>query len=336
MIIRERIENNEMNQLSKYATFSINTKGRVICEEKCNMRTEFQRDRDRILHSKAFRRLKHKTQVFLAPEGDHYRTRLTHTLEVSQIARTIARALSLNEDLTESIALGHDLGHTPFGHAGESALDKVCSEGFTHFEQSVRIVEILEKKGRGLNLTYEVKDGILNHRTSGSPSTLEGKVVRLSDKIAYINHDIDDAIRANILKNSDIPKEYTKVLGTTIKERLNTLISDIVYSSLDKEDIYMSTDIEIAMKGIRAFMFSHVYTNKEAKGEEEKAKNMLASLYEHYLKNLSELPEEYQYLIDVLGESEKRVVCDYIAGMSDRYAVNKFQEIYIPVFWKKE
>ena len=240
MNIREQIEEQEKQFLSPYAAHSADSEGRDKEEELCDMRTVYQRDRDRIIHSKAFRRLKHKTQVFLSPEGDHYRTRLTHTLEVSQIARTIARSLKLNEDLTEAIALGHDLGHTPFGHAGERGLNEYCDFGFAHYRQSVRVVELLEKDGLGLNLTKEVRDGILNHRTSGNPKTLEGKVVRLSDKIAYINHDIDDAIRANILNNEDIPKEYRDVLGSTTKDRLDTLIRDIVYNSMDKPDIIMS------------------------------------------------------------------------------------------------
>ncbi len=255
MNIREEQEKREHLILSPYASFSDQSRGRDREEEQCPMRTIYQRDRDRIIHCKAFRRLKHKTQVFLAPEGDHYRTRLTHTLEVAQIARSIARALNLNEDLTEAIALGHDLGHTPFGHAGERTLNSLCPMGFAHYKQSIRVVELLEKDGKGLNLTWEVRDGIVNHRTSGNPSTLEGKTVRLSDKIAYINHDIDDGIRAGILKESDIPSEYTYVLGNSTKERLNTMISDIVVNSLGKNDIVMSEPVHKAMTDLRKFMF---------------------------------------------------------------------------------
>lgn len=334
MNVRERYENWETEYLSPFAAFSRDSAGRDREEEQCDIRTVYQRDRDRIIHCKSFRRLKHKTQVFLAPEGDHYRTRLTHTLEVAQIARTIARALRLNEDLTEAIALAHDLGHTPFGHAGESALDRICTDGFQHYQQSIRVVEILEKKGEGLNLTKEVRDGIVNHRTSGKPTTLEGKVVRLSDKIAYINHDIDDAIRGNILKESDIPGEFTSVLGKSTKHRLNTLIHDIVNQSEGQPDIIMSPEIEIAMQDLRKYMFRYVYTNPIAKGEEYKAKNMLTSLYEYYLTWPEQLPEEYVYMIEKKGQKAERVVCDYIAGMSDQYSVMKFQEVFIPSSWK--
>ncbi len=334
MNIRETIEKNEEYLLSPYAAHSINSLGRDRDEEPCDMRTVYQRDRDRILHCKAFRRLKHKTQVFLAPEGDHYRTRLTHTLEVSQIARSIARSLRLNEDLTEAIALGHDLGHTPFGHAGERALNEVCKFGFAHYEQSVRVVELLEKDGMGLNLTKEVRDGILNHRTSGNPTTLEGKVVRLSDKIAYINHDIDDAIRAKILCESDIPKEYTYVLGDSTKKRLDTLIRDIVNNSMGLNEIIMSEHMETAMQGLRTFMFESVYKNPVAKGQEYKARRMLMELYTMYLDNTEKLPSEFLHLIYELNEKPEKVVCDYIAGMSDQYSVSKFEEEFVPRFWK--
>lgn len=334
MTIREEFEQDELNNLSKYAALSMYSKGRDREEKPCNIRTCYQRDRDRIIHCKAFRRLKHKTQVFLAPAGDHYRTRLTHTLEVSQIARTIAKALRLNEELTEAIALGHDLGHTPFGHAGEAALNKVCKLGFTHFEQSIRVVEILEKKGQGLNLTKEVKDGILNHGTSKQPSTLEGKIVRLSDKIAYINHDIDDAIRGKILYEKDIPSKYTKVLGYSKQKRLNNIIYDIVNNSRQKPDIIMSKEIESAIIGLRKFMFETVYSNPKAKGEESKAKQMLSSLYNYYMKNFLEIPEEYRMLIKNKNQRLERVVCDYIAGMSDQYSVRKFEELFVPSFWK--
>lgn len=334
MNIREQSEELERKYLSPYASLSCESQGRDREEEQCDIRTVYQRDRDRIIHCKAFRRMKHKTQVFLAPMGDHYRTRLTHTLEVAQIARTIAKALRLNEDLTEAIALGHDLGHTPFGHAGESALNDVCSQGFEHFKQSIRVVEILENNGKGLNLTKEVRDGIVNHRTSGNPSTLEGKVVRLSDKIAYINHDIDDAIRGKIITEKDIPKEYADILGDTTKVRLDTLIHDVVSHSIDKNDILMSPEVENAMMGLRKYMFKNVYTNPLAKSEETKAKAMLKMLLEYYMRNIELMPEEFIYLIEEKGQDEERVVCDYIAGMSDQYSVAKFQQIYEPGFWK--
>ena len=326
MNIREMAENREEEFLSEYASLSRNTRGRDREEAQCDIRPVYQRDRDRILHCKSFRRLKHKTQVFLNPQGDHYRDRLTHTLEVSQIARTIAQALRLNENLTEAIAMGHDLGHTPFGHAGERVLNRVCPDGFIHSEQSIRVVELLEKKGRGLNLTWEVRDGIRNHRTSGNPSTLEGKVVRLSDKIAYINHDIDDAERAGILREEEIPLEYRQVLGSTIKERLNTMIHDIVSNSQGKPDICQSPEVEQAMKNIRKFMFKSVYTNPAAKGEETKAENMIAALYEYYEKHLEVLPLEYQEMVTRGGQSVPRVVCDYISGMTDQYAMTKYAE----------
>lgn len=333
MTIREQQEQWEMQYLSPYASLSVHSVGRDAEEPQCDIRPVYQRDRDRVLHSKAFRRLKQKTQVFLAPMGDHYRTRLTHTLEVSQNARTIAKALRLNEDLVEAIALGHDLGHTPFGHAGEHALNSVCPEGFHHNEQSVRIVERLEKQGRGLNLTWEVRDGILNHQTAGSPSTLEGKVVRLSDKIAYINHDIDDAIRAKVLTEDDIPMEYREILGFTPRERLNTLIHDIVSNSQGKDDIRMSQEVGTAMKELRAFMFGHVYTNPDAKQEDGRAKHLLITLYEHYMKCPDELPQEFLRLMEE-GEKKERVVCDYVAGMSDQYAMETFQRLYMPTQWR--
>ena len=330
MNIREQSEELERKYLSPYASLSCESQGRDREEEQCDIRTVYQRDRDRIIHCKAFRRMKHKTQVFLAPMGDHYRTRLTHTLEVAQIARTIAKALRLNEDLTEAIALGHDLGHTPFGHAGESALNDVCSQGFEHFKQSIRVVEILENNGKGLNLTKEVRDGIVNHRTSGNPSTLEGKVVRLSDN----NHDIDDAIRGKIITEKDIPKEYADILGDTTKVRLDTLIHDVVSHSIDKNDILMSPEVENAMMELRKYMFKNVYTNPLAKSEETKAKAMLKMLFEYYMKNIELMPEEFIYLIEEKAQDEERVVCDYIAGMSDQYSVAKFQQIYEPGFWK--
>ena len=334
MNIREQSEELERKYLSPYASLSCESQGRDREEEQCDIRTVYQRDRDRIIHCKAFRRMKHKTQVFLAPMGDHYRTRLTHTLEVAQIARTIAKALRLNEDLTEAIALGHDLGHTPFGHAGESALNDVCSQGFEHFKQSIRVVEILENNGKGLNLTKEVRDGIVNHRTSGNPSTLEGKVVRLSDKIAYINHDIDDAERAGILKEDDIPEEYRRILGSSTKERLNTMICDIVKNSIGKSQINPTGDIEWAMKNLRAYMFRNVYTGSIAKSEEGKAESVIRSLYDYYTEHLESLPEEYLVMIYHRGEGVERVVCDYISGMTDQYAMTKYTELFIPKLWQ--
>ncbi|MDF2944943.1 MAG: Deoxyguanosinetriphosphate triphosphohydrolase-like protein [Herbinix sp.] len=331
--IRQKLELREHEILSPYAAFSDQSLGRDVEEEPCDIRPIYQRDRDRILHSKSFRRLKHKTQVFLAPEGDHYRTRLTHTLEVSQIARTIAKALLLNEDLTEAIALGHDLGHTPFGHAGERALNRICPIGFEHHMQSIRVVEFLEKHGKGLNLAKEVRDGIRNHQTEGKPSTLEGKVVRLCDKIAYINHDIDDAIRGQIIMEDEIPKEYTDILGRSLGERLNTLIHDIVNNSEKRNDIIMSPDIEAAMHHLREYMFESVYMNKKAKGQEEQAERLLETLFEYYEKHLERLPEEYLLRMKQMNEPSYRVVCDYIAGMTDRYAVSKFKELMIPSAW---
>ena len=334
MNVRQMQEQWEREHLSIHASLSEKSKGRDISEPQCDIRTVYQRDRDRILHCKSFRRLKHKTQVFLSPEGDHYRTRLTHTLEVAQIGRTIARALRLNEDLTEAIALGHDLGHTPYGHAGEKVLNELCPEGFRHFEQSIRVVEFLENDGRGLNLTWEVRDGILNHRTSGNPHTMEGKIIRLSDKIAYINHDIDDAIRGGILGEDDIPSVYTDVLGHTTKERLNTIIHDIINESAGKDDICMSTDVHKAMTDLRKFMFESVYTNPAAKSEEKKVIKMLTELYKYFLNNYEEIPEDFRLMEEKHGESKERAVCDYIAGMSDQYAVNVFKDKFIPASWK--
>ena len=334
LTIRESLEQMEEEYLSPYAALSRNTKGRDRPEELCDIRPEYQRDRDKILHSKAFRRLKHKTQVFLAPEGDHYRTRLTHTLEVAQIARTIAKSLHMNESLTEAIALGHDLGHTPFGHSGEAILNKLCTDGFFHNEQSVRVVEVLEKNGKGLNLTLDVRDGILNHRLSTHPSTLEGDIVRLSDKIAYINHDIDDAIRAKIFKESDLPKEYTDILGDSVRERLNTMVHDIIENSLEKPKIIMSPSVEKAMKDLRAWMFATVYSKGVVKKEEGRTQGLIQFLYEYYMKHMEELPYEYHWLMEEQGETKERVVCDYIAGMSDCYAIDMFEALFVPKSWK--
>ncbi|MGN0351183.1 MAG: deoxyguanosinetriphosphate triphosphohydrolase [Roseburia sp.] len=333
MSIREEIEEMERETLSPYAMLSENSKGREREEEQCDIRPVFQRDRDRILHCKAFRRLKNKTQVFLTPKGDHYRTRLSHTLEVSQNARTIAKALRLNEDLVEAIALGHDMGHTPFGHAGEYILNQLCEDGFKHNEQSVRVVEKLEKNGAGLNLTWEVRDGILNHQTKSTPHTLEGKIVRLSDKIAYVNHDIDDAIRAQILTEDDIPMELKKTLGFSTKQRLNTLIHNIIINSQGKDDIIMSREVEEAMVELRHFMFEHVYKNPVAKGEEVKAKAMIEQLFYYYLEHIELLPQKYLRMMEA-GEKKQRVVCDYIAGMTDQYAITKFSEFFLPQAWQ--
>lgn len=334
MTVRESLEMLEEQYLSPYAALSSKTSGRDEPEPLCDIRPEYQRDRDRILHCKAFRRLKHKTQVFLAPEGDHYRTRLTHTLEVSQIARTIAKSLRLNESLTEAIALGHDLGHTPFGHSGEAVLNKICSHGFSHYTQSVRVVEVLEKDGRGLNLTKEVRDGILNHRTAGHPSTLEGCIVRLSDKIAYINHDIDDAIRAKIFTEKDLPPKYTVMLGHSVRDRLNNMIQDIIVQSLDKPQIRMSPGMEEAMKGLRTWMFDNVYSGGVAKAEEGKAQQLIEALYHYYMDHVDRLPREYFRMMEERGETKDRVVCDYIAGMSDIYAIDKFEELFVPKAWQ--
>ncbi len=335
MVIREEIEQWEEQYLSPYASKSKDSQGRDVPEEECDIRPVYQRDRDRILHSNSFRRLKDKTQVFLAPEGDHYRTRLTHTLEVSQNARTIAKALRLNEDLTEAIALGHDIGHTPFGHAGERALDRVCPEGFRHNVQSVRVVEVLEKRGAGLNLTKEVRDGILNHKTKGMPSTLEGKIVRFSDKIAYIHHDMDDAIRGKILCESDIPKELRNTLGDTTTKRFDCFTHDIIRYSEGKNDICMSDEIGEAMKELRKFMFEMVYTNPRVKSEEGKAERLVEFLYDHYLHNPDKLPKEYRDLVSRTDTSLERAVCDYVSSMSDRYAVSMFNELFLPNSWKE-
>ncbi|MDE6699478.1 MAG: deoxyguanosinetriphosphate triphosphohydrolase [Acetatifactor sp.] len=333
MTIRENLEQWEEDYLSPYAAKSKNSKGRLREETECDIRPVFQRDRDRIIHCKAFRRLKDKTQVFLTPEGDHYRTRLTHTLEVSQNARTIAKALKLNEELVEAIALGHDLGHTPFGHAGERALNKVCPLGFDHSVQSVRTVDRLEKDGQGLNLTYEVRDGILNHQTSGRPHTLEGKVVRFSDKIAYIHHDMDDAVRAGILRESDVPAHIRAVLGSTPGERLDCFIHDIVTNSMEKNDIIMSERVDKAMKDIRQFMFDNVYKNPIAKSEEAKAEMLMETLYHHFMKHVDGMPEEFLRLLSE-GEPRERVVCDYIGAMTDRFAIALYSDIFVPKSWQ--
>ena len=333
MNIREILEEQEYKILKPYASFSRETRGREVDDEPCDIRPAFQRDRDRIIHCKSFRRLKHKTQVFLAPAGDHYRTRLTHTLEVAQIARTIAKSLGLNQDLTEAIALGHDLGHTPFGHVGESALNEICSNGFAHYKQSVRVVEVLENRGAGLNLTWEVRNGIFNHRTSGKPATLEGMIVRLSDKIAYISHDVDDAIRAGILSEDKLPKNVVGVLGYSVKERLNTLVHDIIFNSTDRPVICMSPDKENAMMELRSFMFENVYYNKKPKENDDKARDMVIRLFDYYIKHTDEIPDEVIAITQKRGESLETAVCDYIACMTDSYAISKFEELFIPRSW---
>ena len=334
MNLSESMALREQELLSPFASHSTDTRGRDRPEEECDVRTAYQRDRDRILHCKAFRRMKDKTQVFLAPQGDHYRTRLTHTLEVSQIARTIARALRLNEDLVEAIALGHDLGHTPFGHSGEKALEQVHPGGFAHYKQSVRVVEILEKNGNGLNLTWEVRDGMKNHRTSGKPSTLEGQVVRFSDKIAYIHHDMDDAQRAGIITEDDIPVTMRTFLGYTTRERLNTFVHNIIENSLDKDSISMSPDVYEAMMDLRSLMFRNVYENPVAKKEEERAMKMLTELYEYYTDHPEAMPGEYRELAKCRGVPKEQAVCDYISGMTDQYSMKKFRELYIPKCWE--
>ncbi|OGO78680.1 MAG: deoxyguanosinetriphosphate triphosphohydrolase [Clostridiales bacterium GWB2_37_7] len=331
MEIRKMTEVREQQMLSEYAALSKNTRGRRLETEKCDIRTDYQRDRDRIIHSKAFRRLKHKTQVFISPEGDHYRTRLTHTLEVSQIARTIARALRLNEDLTEAIALGHDLGHTPFGHAGEEVLNKIHPLGFRHNEQSLRVVDLLEG-GKGLNLTYEVRDGILNHSGDGVPETMEGKIVKFSDRIAYINHDIDDALRAGVIDIESIPAECLALLGTSHKKRINTMIVDIIKESTDINDIRMSKDIKYATDKLRSFMFENVYIGSKAKLEEKKAQNIVRELYYYFLENPDQIPH-YNSIIKNQEEIE-RLACDYIAGMTDRYALSTFLNVFVPLAWE--
>ena len=331
MTVREILEQRERETLAPYAALAAESKGRGRPEPERDDRTCYQRDADRILHSRSFRRLMHKTQVFLQPEGDHYRTRMTHTLEVARIARTIARALCLNEDLTEAAAMGHDLGHTPFGHAGEKALTEVMGVEFHHNEQSLRVVDKLEKDGEGLNLTYEVRRGILCHSGPEIAETLEGQIVRLSDRIAYINHDIDDAVRAGILKNEDIPHDLAAVLGETHSERINTLVSDVVERSRNKPVIAMTPSVEAAMLELRSFMFERVYRNPVAKGEEVKARRIIQELYKYYLEHPEKLPEDFQPQLDLEGLS--RVVCDYVAGMTDKYAVYKFEEIFVPSGW---
>ncbi|MBO5836701.1 MAG: deoxyguanosinetriphosphate triphosphohydrolase [Oscillospiraceae bacterium] len=334
MSVRVHLEQEEHIRLNPKAAFSDCSRGRPCPEEQSEMevRTNFQRDVDRIVHCKAFRRLMHKTQVFLQPEGDHYRTRMTHTLEVERIARTIARALGLNEDLTEAIAMGHDLGHTPFGHAGESALSECFGQPFRHNEQSLRVVDVLENGGAGLNLSYEVRMGILGHTGPNIPETLEGQIVRYSDRIAYINHDIDDAIRAGILSNEDIPRSISLVLGENHRQRINTLVQDMIDQSQDAQQIQLSEQVDKALLDLRSFMFEKVYRNPLAKSQESKAKDMLQKLYTFYYNHPEALPADFlpQMSFDGLG----RTVCDYIAGMTDKYAVDKFSQFFIPDGWQ--
>ncbi len=331
MTIREELESREQKDLSPLACLSVRSKGREHPTEPCPVRTCFQRDIDRIVHCKAFRRLKHKTQVFLQPEGDHYRTRMTHTLEVARVARTIARGLGLNEDLTEAAALGHDLGHTPFGHAGERLLNEIMSGGFRHNEQSLRVVERLENDGAGLNLTYEVRRGILCHSGPELAETLEGRVVRISDKIAYLSADIDDALRGGIIYPLDIPAEVAQQLGVDHSQRINTLVTDIVAASQGKDDILQSPEKKMAMAQLRDFMFASVYFNPVAKGEEGKAQEMIRRLFEYYMNHLGQLPEEFQDIRD--REGAERAVCDYVAGMTDAYAVERYLDLFIPKSW---
>jgi len=329
--LREKTYKIERSFLSPYATFSEKTQGRQRYEEPCAMRTEFQRDRDRLIYCKSFRRLKNKTQVFFSPEGDHYITRLTHTLDVAQISRSIASALSLNEDLAEAIALGHDLGHTPFGHSGERILRNLSPYGFEHNEQSLRVVDVLEKDGRGLNLTFEVRDGIVNHKKSGKPATLEGKCVSLADRIAYINHDLDDAIRAGLLSLNDIPQEIIEVLGESPKQRINTAILSIYNNSNGINDVKMDKDVETASENLRTFMFQRVYYSSTAKREEEKAERMLTEMYNYFKEHIDILPKTYVALLDKYPREQ--VVCDYISSMTDRYAIYTFNSIFVPKGW---
>ena len=331
MTLRESIQQQEMLRLSPRACRSAESRGREREEEECQIRTCFQRDTDRIVYSKAFRRLKHKTQVFLQPEGDHYRTRMTHTLEVSRIARTIARGLALNEDLTEAIALGHDLGHTPFGHAGERLLDSIMPGGFAHYQQSLRVVDRLEKNGEGLNLTWEVRNGILCHAKGEPAATLEGQIVKLADHIAYINHDIEDALRGGVMFPMDIPLEISRVLGFSLTERINTLVMDAIQASADQDRICQSPEVGEAMQSLKEFMFANVYTNHLAKGEEGKAQEMLRRLFEYYRTNPDELPADFQEIR--VTEGVDRAVCDYIAGMTDPFAVEQFSKLFIPNSW---
>ena len=330
MTLREQYEQMEQNMLSPFATFASETKGRDHPDKPCDMRTAFQRDRDRIIHCKSFRRLMHKTQVFLSPEGDHYRTRLTHTLEVCQIARTVARALRLNEDLAEAISLGHDLGHTPFGHAGEAVFNSLCPEGFRHADQSVRVVEVIEREGLGLNLTLEVRDGIRCHSSGILAQTPEGKLVRFSDKIAYMNHDIEDAIRAGVMVEDDVPWEVRHGLGRTKSQRITTLVSSLVKHS-DGANIQLSEAHQRLYDQLRGFLFESLYNNSDAKSEEGKAKDVICRLFEFFMEHPDKLPGEYGRIRN--KEGNMRAVCDYISGMSDRYCVAVYENLFVPRSW---
>lgn len=336
MLFREDLERREFDVLSEYAVKSAASKGRVYPEEKCDIRTEFQRDRDRIVHSKSFRRLMHKTQVFLAPEGDHFRTRLTHTIEVSQIARTIARALNLNEDLTEAIALGHDLGHTPFGHNGEEVLNKIHPGGFKHNVQSLRVADVIESTSsrRGMNLTMEVRDGIVNHTGAELPFTLEGQIVRVSDRIAYINHDIDDAIRSGVISSSDLPEDAIKVFGASHRERINNMVEDVIRNSDGMPTIKQSEIFKTKLDELRTFMFANVYKSSKVKREEDlnKVEVVISSLYEYFIGNIDKLPEDMRQIAERDGKNE--AVKDYVAGMTDRYALATYTELFVPKGWK--
>lgn len=336
MLLREDLENREITNLSPLAARSALSRGRAFPEEKCDIRTDFQRDRDRIIHSKSFRRLMHKTQVFLAPEGDHFRTRLTHTIEVSQIARTIARALNLNEDLTEAIALGHDLGHTPFGHNGEEVLNMIHPGGFHHNVQSLRVVDVLESTSsrRGMNLTAEVRDGIVNHTGKGLPFTLEGQIVKISDRVAYINHDIDDALRSGVITEDDIPESSLAFFGRSHRERINNMVSDLINNSDGKEKISQSPEYRDELLLLRSFMFAYVYKSSRVKREEDlnKVEVVISSLYDYFLKNPDRLPGDMKRIAEEDGVRE--AVKDHIAGMTDRYALAVYTDLFVPRSWK--
>lgn len=336
MLLREELEKREFEILSEKAVKSAESKGRMFPEEKCNIRTDFQRDRDRIIHSKAFRRLMHKTQVFLAPEGDHFRTRLTHTIEVSQIARTIARALNLNEDLTEAIALGHDLGHTPFGHNGEEVLNKIHPGGFEHNVQSLRVADVIEstQSRRGMNLTMEVRDGIVNHTGPVRPFTLEGQIVKISDRIAYINHDIDDAIRSGVISAEDLPEEAIRVFGSTHRMRINNMVVDVITNSDGRDIICQSEEYKTNLDALRTFMFATVYKSSRVKREEDlnKVEVVISSLYDYFIKNIDQLPEDMKEIAERDGKNE--AVKDYVAGMTDRFALAVYTDLFVPKGWK--
>ena len=329
---RERREQDELTLVCSRGVRAADSVGRRTPEEECALRTCFQRDVDRITHCKAFRRLKHKTQVFLQPEGDHYRTRLTHTLEVARIARTISRALRLNEDLTEAIAMGHDLGHTPFGHAGERALNEIFPEGFRHYEQSLRVVDRLEKDGRGLNLCEETRTGILNHTTGTPRGSLEADVVRLSDRIAYINHDLDDAERAGILAPGDEPAIVRERLGTRNSQRINSIVTDVIEASAELDVILMSPDISEAVQVFTDFMYSEVYKNPVAKGEESKVHDILLGIWKHYVAHPEELPDDYRSITD--SDGLERAVTDYVSGMTDKYVIDVYMDLFVPRSWQ--